>query len=275
MVKLLVGLLIVALLCVVGYYRFSTEPLDSRQAIETGLKQVKEKTNLSPEQEMLLKVQLAISDYMAANGTAPAALADLVPKYFDAEPRNPLTNEPFPYRREGKMPKLGAQTTQVAGTTKTGPKGKGAKDVPLELAASDGFVNPNTMVIDEFVYDRTGKRDPFEPFDLSASPEPIGGSSLVTYKLGQLRLTAVITAPTGEKKGIVEDSQGRGYTVSTGTRIGVEGGVVASIEADMIKIVITKVDFTGKETQTIHEIKINQAGPSGQRKVQSEPAVRR
>lgn len=274
MVKLLVGLIIFALLCVVGYYRFATEPLDTRQSIDAGLKQVKEKTSLSPEQEMLLKVQLAISDYMATNGTAPATLADLVPKYFDSEPKNPVTGAVFPYRRDGKMPKLGAQTTEVAAGVKPNSKGtKAGKEEPLELAGGDGFVNPNTMQVDEFIYDRTGKRDPFEPFDLSSSPEPVGGSSLTSYSVGQLRLAAVIVAPSGEKKGIVEDAQGRGYTVSEGTHIGTEGGVIVAIEPDRLKIVVTKVDFTGKETQTVQEMKINQAGPAGQKK-STAPIIR-
>ena len=104
MVKFLVGLLIVALLAVVGYYRFTPEPLTARASIDAGVQQAKEKTSLSPEQEMLLKVQLAISDYMANNGTAPAHLNELVPKYFDSEPKNPVTGEAFQYKREGKMP---------------------------------------------------------------------------------------------------------------------------------------------------------------------------
>ena len=261
MVKTLIGVIIFALLCVVGYYRFSSEPLDPRQTLEAGIKQVKAKTALAPEQETLLRVQLAISDYMAEHGSAPATLADLVPKYFDQEPKNPVTGEPFPYTREGKMPRLGAQTTQLA-SAKT-PKDKGGKEGEVKAFENSDFVNPNTMKVDEFVYDKTGKRDPFEPFDLSATPEPVQGSSLVAYTLGQLRLTAVLKAPSGENKGIVEDSQGRGYTVNVGTRIGSEGGVVVAIEPDRLKIVNTTVDFTGAETQTAVEMKINQAGPSG------------
>ncbi len=201
---------------------------------------------------------------MAEHGTAPAALADLVPKYFDSEPKNPVTGEAFPYTREGKMPRLGAQTTQVALVTKPGEK-DGKDSGKSVIGASPDFVNPNEMQVDDFVYDKTGKRDPFEPFDVSETPKPIEGSSLVTYTLGQLRLAAVLKAPTGENKGIVEDAQGRGYTVTVGTRIGSEGGVIVAIEPDRLKIVNTTVDFTGAETQTAVEMKINQAGPSGKK----------
>lgn len=264
MYKLFAGVVTLALLCAIGYYQFNPEPLNARDTIEVGLKQVKEKTNLSPEQEMLLKVQLAISDYMAKNGTAPESLADLVPHYFDQEPKNPVTGESFPYRKEGKMPKLGAQVTHVAGTA----KGKGDKKGESQeiVSADEGFVNPNTMVPEDFVYDKTGKRDPFEPLDLATKVEVVEGNSLTTLTLGQLRLTAVITAPSGEKKGIVEDATGRGYTVSVGTKMGLEGGEVVAIEPDRLKVIVTKVDFTGKSVQSVIEIKINQAGPSGQKK---------
>ncbi len=265
MYKVLAGVMLLALLTVVGYFRFNTEPLTPRASLDIGIKQVKEKANLSPEQESLLRVQLAISDYMATNGAAPAALADLVPRYFDQLPKNPATNEPYPYRLEGKMPRLGAQVSKPETGTKP-PQPKAAPGVPLDLA-SEGFVNPNTVPEDSFTYDKTGKRDPFEPFDLAGTPVPTGpGNSVTAYTLGQLRLTAVVTGPSGEKKGIVEDSTGRGYTVSSGMNIGSEGGTVVSIEDDRLKIVIKKVDFTGKEVQNAVEMKINKAGPTGQSK---------
>jgi len=262
MIKLLIGLLTVGLLAFIGYYRYGSEPLSPRSAIENGIEQVKKSAKLEPEQEQLLKVQLAISDYMAIQGQAPAALADLVPKYFDQEPKNLTTGQPYPYHREGKMPRLGAQGTKAAGNSSD-------KNPKVEVAANaitgDGidFVNPNTLEADSFVYDKTGRRDPFEPFDFAATPVPVAGGTITTYTLGQLRLTAVVVGPTGERKGIVEDDQGRGYTVSNGTHIGSEGGVVISVEPASLKIVITKVDFTGKQTQSEVEMKINMGRATG------------
>ncbi|MFN8389525.1 MAG: pilus assembly protein PilP [Bdellovibrionota bacterium] len=268
MYKILIAVMLLGLFAAAGYYRFSAEPLSPRASLDAGIKQVKEKTSLSPEQESLLKIQLAISDYMAANGTAPSSLDQLVPKYFDQLPKNPATGEPFPYKLEGKMPRLGAQVNRAAaGSTGKQPTTKPPTSTPggVTVTAEDGFVNPNTMQVDDFTYDKTGKRDPFEPFDLSATPEPdVTGNSLTAYTLGQLRLTAVVVGPTGEKKGLVEDSTGRGYTVSVNDRIGKEGGTVVSIETDRLKIVVSKVDFTGKEVQNVVEMKINQAGPGGQ-----------
>jgi type IV pilus assembly protein PilP len=270
MYKVLVGLMILSLLAVVGYYRFNEEPLSPRAALDAGLKQVKEKTSLSPEQETLLKVQLAISDYMASHGSAPATLGDLVPKYFDQVPKNPTTGQPFPYRLEGKSPRLGAQVDRSKNVTTTAKQAATGTSSTSEVSGSEGFVNPNTMQADDFTYDKTGKRDPFEPFDFSATPAPTAGGSLTTYTLGELRLTAVVTGPTGEKKGIVEDAAGRGYTVTVGTAIGNEGGHVVSIDNDRLHILVTKTNFAGQEVQTPVEMKINQAGPSGQSKAKKK-----
>lgn len=263
MIKFLVALIMIALVAFIGYHRFGEVPLSTRGAIDSGIDQVKKSTKLEPAQEQLLRVQLAITDYMASNGRPPAKLAELVPKYFDEEPKDPATGNPYPYSVEHNAPRLGAQVgaTQVASKTPKNPTAKATG--PLDLAAVEkagGFINPNTMPVEEFVYDKAGKRDPFEPYDLSATPTGGPGGALTAYSLGQLRLTAVIVGPTGERKGIVEDDQGRGYTVSMGAAIGLEGGQVVSIENDRLKIVVTKKDFTGKELQNIVEMKINKAG---------------
>ncbi len=50
-----------------------------------------------------------------------------------------------------------------------------------------------------------------------------------------------------------------------------EGGVVVAIETDRLKIVVSKTDFTGQVTQNAVEMKINQAGPSGQNKPPKKP----
>lgn len=260
MIKFFVALIMIALLAFIGYHRYGEPPLTTRGGIDAGIEQVKRSTKLEPAQEQLLRVQLAITDFTAANGHPPARLAELVPKYFDEEPRDPATGNPYPYKVENNSPRLGAQTTQVAAKTPKNPKEPASG--PIDLAAVEkagGFINPNTMPQEEFVYDKTGKRDPFEPFDLSATPSGGPGGALTAYTLGQLRLTAVVVGPTGEKKGIVEDDQGRGYTVSVGAAIGLEGGQVVAIESDRLKIVVTKKDFTGKEIQTISEMKINTA----------------
>lgn len=257
MVKLLVSLMVIMLLAFIGYHQTSTVPLTARGSIDAGIEQVKKGgANISAEEEQLLRVQLALSDYMATHGTAPDSLAALVPKYFDSEPKDPRTGQPYPYRLEGRSPKLGAQIDRKKkGAANSTVAKSTAKPDDLLAALGPDFINPNTIEIDSFVYDASGKRDPFEQLDLS-EPIPEGATPLEAYSIGQLRLTAVLMDVGSKPKAIVEDSHGRGYTVMEGTRIGNQGGIVVAIEKGLLKIVETKKDFTGREVQNAIEMKI-------------------
>lgn len=125
------------------------------------------------------------------------------------------------------------------------------------------------QIEENYRYDPTNKRDPFKPFNFSATPVPKDGAAAVTsYSLGQLRLTAIVDSPTGERKAIVEDNQGRGYTLTIGSLVGKEGGQVTSIEPDKVIIEINSIDFTGKEHKSTQEMKIQLSAPSGQIKSQ-------
>ncbi len=119
-------------------------------------------------------------------------------------------------------------------------------------------------VEENYRYNTTNKRDPFKPYNLASTPVPKEGNVLTSYSLGQLRLTAVAVSPQGERKAIVEDNQGRGYSISNGALIGKEGGKVINIEQDKLIIEINRIDFTGKELKELKELKINLSGPAGQ-----------
>lgn len=258
MVKLLVSLIVVSLLAFIGYHQFGAQPLTARATIDAGLEQVKAKgRNLSTDEEQLLKLQLALSDYQATHGSAPDSLNELVPKYFDTVPNDPFTSKPYEYRREGRSFRLGGgEPIKVASNSTPSPGKKAGNTKARDLLTDDrDFVNPNEIEIDDFVYDPNGTRDPFQPLDRS-EPELSGATPLERYTLGQLRMAAVLTGFGGEKKAIVEDTLGKGYTVGVGTKIGPNGGVIVEILDDTIKIVETKIDFTGKEVQNAVELKI-------------------
>ena len=265
--RVLAALLVVLLLGVVGYYQFGDTPLDARSAIDDGIRSAKKTSNLSKEDEAMLRVQLAIVDFTGKHGQPPMSLSQLVPTYFDQIPKNPQTKKPFKYARNGASYQIGPQLTRVASVSKgseVGSSGKLNKEQTaraqlLSELDEDVFINPNAMVLDDFVYDPTGKRDPFRPFDMSPKAVREGPlTPLERYGIGQLRLTAVLSSPDGGKTAIVEDAAGKGYTVKNGTKIGDQGGVVVNIEDDRLKILETKVDFTGTEVQNVVEMKINQ-----------------
>lgn len=263
MYKRLVAFAFLALALVAGYfYSSQAKTLGPRDLIDSGVAQVKGRLNA--EQETLLKVQLAISDYMTKKGRPPSSLAELVPTYFDAEPRNPVSRELIAYSVIAGQPKLGAQVKMVKTSSGEGDATSLArKNTDTGLDLTSGFVNPNTLSVDEFTYDKTSRRDPFKPYDLAATPTSGPAGTLTSYSLGQLRMTGAMAGPRGEVKAIVADDQGKSYVVSEGMAIGKDGGVIVSIEEDRISIVETKVDFTGKETKKPAELKINAAAPSG------------
>ena len=73
---------------------------------------------------------------------------------------------------------------------------------------------------------------------------------LERYDLGQLKLTAVLEG-FDQPKAIIETSEGKGFTVGVGTKIGRNNGEIAEIQKDRVLILETEVDFTGvKKTKT-------------------------
>jgi Tfp pilus assembly protein PilP len=102
------------------------------------------------------------------------------------------------------------------------------------------------------LYDPSGKRDPFVSFirveerkragiDTAALPP------LQRYDLGELKFVGVIWMKKGPL-GLVEDAEGKGYSVTVGTRIGRSGGVVSRITG---KEILVKEEFVGNRGEKI------------------------
>lgn len=97
-----------------------------------------------------------------------------------------------------------------------------------------------------FIYDSTGKRDPFRPFDFSPKEsERDDLTPLERYDIGQLKLTAVLDG-FDEPTAVVENAAGRGFTVRRGAKIGPNGGVITEVLKDKLVIVETTTDYTGE-----------------------------
>jgi len=102
------------------------------------------------------------------------------------------------------------------------------------------------------LYDPRGKRDPFVSFikveerrkagiDIALLPP------LQRYDLGELKFVGVIWTKKGAR-GLVEDAEGKGYSVTVGTRIGRSGGVVSRITG---KEILVKEEFVGNRGEKI------------------------
>ncbi len=251
------GFLVLVLIIFMGYRHFGKDPLTMRDRIEEAVSEAKRDGSLTPAQQDLLRVQLALIDQISRTGTPPGSLSELVPTYFDSIPKNPDTKKPFYYKRSGKAYIIRSSEEQGEFAVAS-LRGDGLQKIAP--VSDKDFVNPNTMQIEEFVYDPSGKRDPFRPFDLSPKLDKNSGlSPLEQYAIGQLRLTAVLSFSADEVTAIVEDAGGKGYTVRKGTKIGNAGGVVVSIERDRLKVLETQIDLTGASKQTVIEMTIETA----------------
>ena len=256
-----VGILIVAEVVYLTWFGGGRDPVSLRDAINTA---VAAKTELSNQRQAQLKIQLALGDFRAKNRRLPATLNELVPVYFDVIPVDPESNQPFPYRVDGQRYFLGAEvpTPLPAGTAQAG---QGASVAPGEQAELIASLNGEKK--EGFIYDPTGKRDPFRSFDFSPPNNDKGATPLEKYNLGQLKLTAVLEG-FEEPKAIVENAAGKGFTVKKGTKIGPNGGEVVEILKDKLLILEKTADFTGQiKSQTV-ELKLRTKDQDDQNKGQ-------
>lgn len=112
-----------------------------------------------------------------------------------------------------------------------------------------------------FVYQVTGRPDPFMPFlethtKRQESEEELSG--MRRFEPGQLALTAIII---GEREtwAMVEDASGRGHVIQPGTLIGRKGRV-ASISSGLVVIKEPTTSPTGETGHRTIEILLNKEG---------------
>ncbi len=113
-------------------------------------------------------------------------------------------------------------------------------------------------------YDPTGKRDPFVPFIKVAKAKKVLPSletlpPLQRYELGELRFVGVIWGPH-TARALVEDGAGKGYTVTVGTKIGRNGGVVSRITENEIVVREQFRDYTGAKVARVSSLKLHTGG---------------
>lgn len=113
------------------------------------------------------------------------------------------------------------------------------------------------------LYNPAGKRDPFVPF-IRVVAKTVRGDlfslpPLQRYDLGELKFVGVIWG-AGLRKALVEDAEGKGYTVGMGTKIGSSGGVVTRITEEEIIVRETFRDYTGGKVERESTLKLQTAG---------------
>ncbi len=95
-------------------------------------------------------------------------------------------------------------------------------------------------------------RDPFVPFIrekvIPLKKRRAALTPLERYDLGELRLVGILVKGK-ERYGLIEDSEGKGYTVRVGMRIGKNSGTIVKITNDSLIIEEEFLDISGKRVK--------------------------
>jgi type IV pilus assembly protein PilP len=138
------------------------------------------------------------------------------------------------------------------------------KEAATEAESAQPEAIPEVAPPPPFIpYSPVGKRDPFVAFlkvrkrvtrpDLASLPP------LQRVELGEIQFVGVLWGP-GVTRALVEDSEGKGYTVKIGTKIGLGGGVVTRITDREIFIREDFRDYTGARVKRESSLKLKTVG---------------
>lgn len=141
-----------------------------------------------------------------------------------------------------KEEKAGASKITV---TRKPPPAPAAQAAPA-ARASGGLVKQQEP---PYVYDPSGKRDPFRPFIAMQAPimpsdQNVPLTPLQKYDLSQLKIVAILMEKD-QGKAMLEDSEGKGYIVAQGTYVGNRFGKVTKIDRDRVVIEERYKDYLG------------------------------
>jgi len=127
-----------------------------------------------------------------------------------------------------------------------------AQPKPAEVVKTPTEVAPER----EFVYDPSGKRDPFEPLVEVRKPvveQEAPLTPLQQYDLGQFRLIAAIVGK-GEPTAMIEAPGGKSYVLKKGVKIGRNNGTVIDITSQAVSVEERYYDFSGAVRKSINQI---------------------
>jgi type IV pilus assembly protein PilP len=136
-----------------------------------------------------------------------------------------------------------------------------AKKVVAPAKASDvaGVVAPEQE--QRYVYNPSGRRDPFQPL-LLLTRQPKGAeindeplTPLQTYEIGQFRLIGIIVGK-GESRALVVAPDGKSYILQRDIKIGRNGGKVTEVQREMVLVEERFEDFAGDTKTVIQEIRL-------------------
>jgi len=131
----------------------------------------------------------------------------------------------------------------------------GGTPIEVESNLEDGFAS----VGEKYVYNATGKRDPFRSFQYTDDEAPVAGfGPLGDYELQQLSVVAVVW-DTRKPRALIADPGGRSFIVHEGSQIGKNKGRVIHIGDNLLLVKETYVNFAGEQTTKDVEMRIRRS----------------
>jgi type IV pilus assembly protein PilP len=94
------------------------------------------------------------------------------------------------------------------------------------------------VVMEEYVYDPTGKRDPFKPFKIVRAKEEAPLEPIQKFELGALNLVGILW-DVRTPRAIVKDPDGKIYTIVRNSKMGRHEGFVAAIREGEVVVIET------------------------------------
>ena len=143
---------------------------------------------------------------------------------------------------------------------KENDKGAGA----AAAAAAPGQAAPGSPMVQEggfgavtatYSYDKSDKRDPFQPYRHSNRLTEEVQGPLMAYELEQLSVVAVVW-DNNNPRALIADPRGETHVVREGTPIGKNEGLVIHIGDNIVLVKETYVDFAGEMTTNDVELRI-------------------
>jgi type IV pilus assembly protein PilP len=156
------------------------------------------------------------------------------------------TTADFNKERDAVTARLAKTAQSRANQARPGQPGEPAAPQTSADLSAPVFANAGH----HYVYDPSGKRDPFRNF-MWERPDRLREAALQgpleQFDLMQLSLVAVVWK-TGSARALVEDPAGESYIVAEGSRVGRNEGRVISIDDGVVVVKETYVDYLGQET---------------------------
>jgi type IV pilus assembly protein PilP len=162
----------------------------------------------------------------------------------------------FSQDREAVAQRAAAAQSQ-GGAQKPSAAGHGTGNRSARSKSDEQVAGTMGGVDKDFVYDPTGKRDPFRSFLLDKAlldAQEVRGP-LEQFDLAQLSLEAVIWQ-TGNARALISDPSGETYIIANGAKVGKNAGHVIAIEDSLVRVTETYVDHLGRETTKDIELRM-------------------